>query len=113
MKIKREITAFLFGFVLTLSIVLCCFAFKTADNYRTNETAIGGEVFTIALPMMLVMLALRHEKRATQTQRKKNLQLKAELKQQEKVIQNLARDLHYLKSPPTARVNNVAEKPTE
>lgn len=113
MRFKREITAFLFGVILTVSILMCCFAFKTADNNRQNQTAVGSEVFTVALPIMLVIVALKEKERAIQKQKKKTTQLKVEMQQQEKVIQNLARELHYLKLPHIVRAKNVAEKPTE
>lgn len=44
---------FLFGVILTLSILAVVWCFEYADATR-GYNAIGGEVFTIALPLWIV-----------------------------------------------------------
>jgi hypothetical protein len=47
-----------FGALLTLSILFVVWAFTYAQDFR-GSNAVGGEVFTIALPLTLVWLKLR------------------------------------------------------
>ena len=49
----KKSTYFIMGCLLSISIMVVPFVFEIADVYRGFD-ATGGEVFTIALPLMLV-----------------------------------------------------------
>ena len=56
---------FIYGCLLTVSIFLVIFAFELADLTR-GYCATGGEVFTIALPLVLVWEMLSTAERVEQ-----------------------------------------------
>lgn len=49
----KKLNNFWFGVSLTLAILFVVLCFEYADNMR-NYNALGSEVFTIALPLMIV-----------------------------------------------------------
>lgn len=55
---KTKFTSFLFAVVLTFSVILVAMSFKYATLFRMEQgvsgNSIGGEVFTIALPIILL-----------------------------------------------------------
>lgn len=78
---KIKCNNFLFGVLFTISIILVAKSFQYATAFRVGQgisgDSIGGEVFTIALPLLLVWQKLKAEQRAYQS-------LKNELKQSRK-----------------------------
>ena len=49
----KKLNDFWFGVLLTLSIFVVAYSFKYADAQRMTNSEIGGEVFTIALPLLI------------------------------------------------------------
>lgn len=86
----------IFWVLITASILFCCWSFRFTSGERANHSAIGGEVFTIALPLWLIQKKMETMARA-------NRQLRQRLKSQ-------ARSLARLQ--PIADAFNVAENPT-
>lgn len=63
---------FLFGVIITLSILMCCKCFQYAANHRAVDNAVGGEVFTIVLPVALIHQKLKsvEQKQASRTKQR-------------------------------------------
>lgn len=104
---------FSFWVFIIASILLCCKCFQTAVGDHEVTNAIGGEVFTIVLPLWLI------DRKLTAT-RRMNHRLKQQLKQQRQTLNEQAELIDHLLSEkePTpsqhiAVVQNVAENPTE
>ena len=50
----KKLNNFTFGVTITLSILLCCKCFQYAAGERPTQNIIGGEVFTLALPLLII-----------------------------------------------------------
>lgn len=54
----KKTGGFWFGVALILSILFCIWCFEYADNFRGYNST-GGEVFMLALPLMIVQNKLK------------------------------------------------------
>lgn len=54
----KKTGGFWFGVALTLSILFCIWCFEYADSFRGYNST-GGEVFMLALPLMIVQNKLK------------------------------------------------------
>ena len=70
--------SFWFGVVLTASILVVVWSFRCADILRGYD-AIGGEVFTIALPVFIVWNKLSEQERERQRLKLLNESLKKQV----------------------------------
>lgn len=92
----KKYKSWIFWALITASIFFCCWSFRIASGERVVNSAIGGEVFTIALPLWLISKKIEAMTRANKHLRKKVTQLERALSQ----------------SQLTADVSNVAAKQT-
>lgn len=104
---------FMFWVLIIASILLCCKCFQTAVGGHNTPNVIGGEIFTLVLPLWLI------DRKLTTTERT-NHRLKQQLKKQQQTLNEQAELIDHLLSEkePTplqhiADVPNVVENPTE
>ena len=75
MKLNR----FWYGFFLATSIFVVFISFSNAHSFRGNDIFVGGEVFTIALPLLVIQWRdwtveqTKEERRKRLEQRQKSL----------------------------------------
>ena len=74
----KKLDNFWFGIILILSISAVIWCFSYADNCR-GYNSIGGEVFTIALPILVVWKKISEMGRKIQRLKKYNKLLKSML----------------------------------
>lgn len=72
MKRFNQICNFIFGFALACSLFVVVWAFNYADVERGYNST-GSEVFTIALPFLIVTLKMWTVEQTKNRKRKKNL----------------------------------------
>lgn len=85
----KRFNNFTFGVVITLAIILCCKCYQIAQVDRVAENVIGSEVFTLALPLLLIRQKLKVEQRAKNKLKKKIHQQQATLNEQAEIINHL------------------------
>ena len=77
----KKLNNFTFGVTITLSILLCCKCFQYAAGERPTQNIIGGEVFTLALPLLIIkwkMWTVEQEKKKQQKKLRQLMQTTAE-----------------------------------
>lgn len=65
----KKLNDFWFGVLLVLSILFVVWCFQYANAERIAENKVGGEVFTIALPLLITkwkLWTVEQEKKANQ-----------------------------------------------
>lgn len=81
---KIKLNDFGFGVLVTVSIFICCLCFSFATSDRNADIAIGGEIFTIALPLLIIRWKMWTVEQEKKQQQKRIAQLQQLLKEKTK-----------------------------
>ena len=81
----KKTSYFILGILLTLSIIVVPWAFEIADTARLYNST-GGEVFTIALPLMLAWKIVSIAERKEDWYKKKIKKLQEQLEKQKNLL---------------------------
>ena len=109
----KKLNNFTFGVTITLSILLCCKCFQYAAGEHTADNVIGGEVFTLALPVLKIKWKMWTVEQEKKNQKKRLNRLRQTTEEQARLINHLLAEKENTLSQPTAHASNVAENPTE
>lgn len=102
---KRKTEDVIFIVLMAISVLFCCKCFLVAQSDRIVVDTIGGEVFSIALPVLILLLKVKLERARTN-------RLKMALKRKNETIRAMLNASTYTSSQRIVGAQSVAENPT-
>lgn len=104
---------FMFWIFIIASILLCCKCFQMSAGGHEVSSTIGGEVFTLVLPLWLIDRKLTATRRTNHRLKQQLKQHRQTLNEQTELINHLLSEKEPTPSQHTVVVKSVAENPTE